>query len=219
MIEGAEGFGRAFASGLAGFLSKPIQGAKENGIEGLAKGFAQGTVGLFVKPMVGLAEGISSASEGLHTVTEQKKVERLRLPRTLGSRGQLLPFDESSAIAQHVLLDLALGSSDSSIRALSHSRYCGHSYYDGPPSLGQHLVITTTSHIIAAALNGASSTSTSISGNMKWYESVASVAAVEATGNAVVLHLRDGGVRFIPCAQSRAREELFRLLNHIVTGV
>jgi len=214
MVAGAEGFGRAFKSGLSGFVSKPLEGARKGGLEGLAKGFAQGTVGLLVKPMVGLADGISSASEGLTSyATETKHEERQRLPRALGPAGELTPFSEMSARMQQLLVSL----DDNRSGGTSRGRFCGHAFCGGPADFGKKVVLTTTSHIVEVALNTGSSGG---GGNsIQWTERLPFVAAVEETPNEVVLHLRDGGMRFIACSHPHALQELFSLLNKAVTGI
>ena len=218
--DGMEGVRKAFSSGFSGFINKPMAGARKNGFEGLMSGLGQGTVGLFVKPMVGLADAVSAASEGLHTDMDANKQARQRLPRALGPAGELVPYSEPKAKAQQLLTDLTLGS-NSRVRALSEGRFCGQGLCGGPNDFGSKCIITTTVHVVAIILSGggSSSGSSGSGASVEWLERTTSVAAVETTGNGLVLHLRDGGMRFVPCAHSSgARQELFRVVNSAVTG-
>ena len=101
----------------------------------------------------------------------------------------------------------------------SRSGCCSQSYCGGPNEFGTKAVITTTTHVISMSLTGGGSSSGSGAGGgaIEWFERTTSIAAVEVAATEVVLHLRDGGMRFIPCAHSSgARQELFRVVNRAV---
>ena len=60
-----------------------IRGAEKGGVEGFLKGLGQGAVGLVVKPLAGLADGVSSAAEGIKNTTDvshRQAVFALRKP-------------------------------------------------------------------------------------------------------------------------------------------
>ncbi len=42
--------------GVGGVISKPISGAREEGVEGFAKGIGKGVVGLFMRPASGVVD-------------------------------------------------------------------------------------------------------------------------------------------------------------------
>ena len=49
---------------------------------------------------------------------------------------------------------------------------------------------------------------------LEWYEPLARVGALEESSAELVLHLRDGGMRFVPIAASAAdRHECYRIVS------
>lgn len=49
--------------GVGGVISKPISGAKEEGVLGFAKGAGKGVIGLFTRPVSGVADFASGTLE------------------------------------------------------------------------------------------------------------------------------------------------------------
>ena len=49
----AQNFVKGFGFGLAGFVTDPYKGAKQDGLLGFTKGVATGSMGLIVKPGAG----------------------------------------------------------------------------------------------------------------------------------------------------------------------
>lgn len=48
-------------SGVTGVITKPVAGAKEQGVEGFFKGLGKGAVGLVVKPVAGVVDFASGS--------------------------------------------------------------------------------------------------------------------------------------------------------------
>lgn len=48
-------------SGVTGVITKPVSGAKEQGVEGFFKGLGKGAVGLVVKPVAGVVDFASGS--------------------------------------------------------------------------------------------------------------------------------------------------------------
>ncbi|CAD8204171.1 unnamed protein product [Paramecium pentaurelia] len=82
--EGSVSLVKGVAGGIAGFFSKPIQGAQQDGASGLLKGLWQGTSGLIIKPVTGVLDVISKTSEGVKnqlSSDEQPNNNRIRYMR------------------------------------------------------------------------------------------------------------------------------------------
>ena len=92
-------------------------------------------------------------------------------------------------------------------------------------------LVVTTSHVlslhvgnVASASGGAASSGERPGGGtgaegekpqLEWYERLVSIATAEESGGEVVLHLRDGGMRFVPCAGGqRERRACFDILHN-----
>lgn len=92
MLKAGEGVAGGLFRGLAGVISKPIEGAQRGGVLGFATGVAQGAVGLVVKPVVGVADGITSASEGIRNTSASASSQGIFAQR------QVRPF---APVARH----------------------------------------------------------------------------------------------------------------------
>mmetsp|Transcript_10931 Transcript_10931/g.16593 ORF Transcript_10931/g.16593 Transcript_10931/m.16593 type:complete len:316 (+) Transcript_10931:9275-10222(+) len=74
----------SFFSGVAGVFSKPVEGARQQGLYGFLKGGAQGAAGLVTKTISGSIDIIAKTSEGLDNQSKaahQMDVHRIRRPR------------------------------------------------------------------------------------------------------------------------------------------
>ena len=74
---------------LIAFLSvaDPVNAVKEEGWKGLGKGVASGVTGIVTKPAAGVFGMLSKTAEGIKAtaVTENRRVNRVRLPRYIGA--------------------------------------------------------------------------------------------------------------------------------------
>ena len=49
---------------------------------------------------------------------------------------------------------------------------------------------------------------------LEWFERLSSIATLEESATEIVLHLRDGGMRFVPCHAGRQeRKELYEIVE------
>ena len=193
LLKAGEGVAGGFVRGLSGVITKPIKGAERGGVEGFFKGLGQGAVGLVVKPLAGMADGISSAAEGIKNTTDVSQrqavfAQRKRLPRALGPCGELVPFDLADAEAQQLLRQIAASGTSGRTRALGEARFCSQ-----VPLGGGRLFVLTTSHSLLLSLpqGGAAA-------QMEWHEPLDNIGTAEQSSSDIVLHLRDGGMRFVP---------------------
>ncbi|KAL7754164.1 Vacuolar protein sorting-associated protein 13 [Sorochytrium milnesiophthora] len=109
---GAKSFAKGVVSGVTGVLTKPIEGAENEGVEGFIKGVGKGLVGLVAKPTLGLFDLANNVSEGIKsttTATDEREIDRMRLPRFVDKSGILTPFSEREALGQFWLMQLENG--------------------------------------------------------------------------------------------------------------
>jgi vacuolar protein sorting-associated protein 13A/C len=109
--DGGEALARSLLRGVSGLLTKPVEGARREGVEGFLKGVGKGLLGAAVVPMSGVLDLVSSTTQGLSAswdsvaglLADAEQPQRRRLPRCVRSDGLLQPFDTLSARGQHVL--------------------------------------------------------------------------------------------------------------------
>ena len=74
-----------FKAGIVGVFSQPYQSARQEGALGFMKGAAKGLAGLVVKPVTGIIDFASKTTEGIKNnalIFEDKANEdRMRYPR------------------------------------------------------------------------------------------------------------------------------------------
>ena len=95
LVAAGKALGRGVYTGLTGIVTRPIRGARQ-GAKGVFKGLAQGVAGIVLKPAAGLLDSASLALTGLgNTVAWLEGIpiaQRSRLPRYLGSVGEVVPY-------------------------------------------------------------------------------------------------------------------------------
>lgn len=63
--QGVMGLGTSLFSGVTGVITKPIEGAKEDGFGGFFKGVGKGVIGVVAKPVSGVVNMVSKTTSGL----------------------------------------------------------------------------------------------------------------------------------------------------------
>lgn len=63
--KGIKSFGLSIGSAIGGVFTKPVEGAKNDGVKGFFKGFGKGTAGLVVKPISGVVDIFSKTAQGI----------------------------------------------------------------------------------------------------------------------------------------------------------
>ncbi|KAL1915167.1 uncharacterized protein VTP21DRAFT_7648 [Calcarisporiella thermophila] len=112
VTQGANQLVSSFASGVAGIVQKPIEGAETEGVGGFFKGIGKGLIGAVTKPVVGVLDLASNVSEGIRnttTVFDANDIERVRLPRHIGRDRILRPYSQREALGQSWLKELDNG--------------------------------------------------------------------------------------------------------------
>jgi vacuolar protein sorting-associated protein 13A/C len=62
IAKGLKGLGSSLLSGVTGIVTKPYEGAKEDGFLGFAKGMGKGVTGLVTKPISGVVDVVSKTT-------------------------------------------------------------------------------------------------------------------------------------------------------------
>ena len=92
VTQGASSLATSFASGVAGVVLQPLEGAERDGVGGFFKGIGKGLVGVVTKPLVGVFDLASNVTEGIRnttTVFDGGNITRIRPPRFVGRDGIL----------------------------------------------------------------------------------------------------------------------------------
>ncbi|KAL1509353.1 hypothetical protein ABEB36_004107 [Hypothenemus hampei] len=96
--------------GVTGVFTKPVSGAKEQGVEGFFKGLGKGAVGLVTRPAAGLVDFASGSLDVVKRVTEVgEDTLRLRPPRFLQADGLVRPYNTIEAEGHKLLIELNKG--------------------------------------------------------------------------------------------------------------
>ncbi|XP_055593237.1 intermembrane lipid transfer protein Vps13-like [Uranotaenia lowii] len=81
--------------GVTGVFTKPISGAKEEGVEDFFKGLGKKGVGLVARPIAGVTDFASGSFDAVKRATElSDEAMRLRPPRFLHTDGIVRPFNK-----------------------------------------------------------------------------------------------------------------------------
>lgn len=90
--------------GVTGVVTKPISGAREEGVEGFFKGLGKGTIGLVTRPTAGIVDFAHGTFDSVKRATEvQAESKRLRPPRFLHADKVLRPYCRAGAKGNQIL--------------------------------------------------------------------------------------------------------------------
>lgn len=93
LARGGKGLVMGVVDGVTGVFTKPIDGAKSDGVEGFFKGLGKGAVGLVARPTAGIVDFASGTFESVKRAAEMSEdVNHLRPARFLHSDGVLRPY-------------------------------------------------------------------------------------------------------------------------------
>uniref|UniRef100_A0A2M4CVW7 Putative vacuolar protein n=1 Tax=Anopheles darlingi TaxID=43151 RepID=A0A2M4CVW7_ANODA len=96
--------------GVTGVFTKPISGAKEEGVEGFLKGLGKGAVGLVARPIAGVTDFASGSFDAVKRATElSDETIRLRPPRFLHKDGIVRPYNRKEAEGYKFLREIDKG--------------------------------------------------------------------------------------------------------------
>ena len=122
MKYGVKGFGSEVATGLAGIVKRPAEGAKKGGFRGFVKGVGKGIVGAISTPVTGTLRAGESVSQGISgTATAFSNVGkslielldpknvRVRESRRVDLKGRINPYIDELAIVNFYMLRIKGG--------------------------------------------------------------------------------------------------------------
>merc|ERR550539_1240306 len=93
-----KGLVMGFVDGATGVVTKPVEGAMDEGVGGFFKGVGKGVVGLVARPTGGVIDFASGTFDSVKRVTEtQEEVRRTRNPRFLKTDGIVECYNQKEA--------------------------------------------------------------------------------------------------------------------------
>lgn len=96
--------------GVTGVVTKPVQGARSEGVQGFFKGLGKGAVGLVARPTAGIVDFASGTFDSVKRATELSDEEKkLRPPRFLHSDGIVRPYSKQEAEGYKIFRDVDKG--------------------------------------------------------------------------------------------------------------
>nr|XP_024214793.1 vacuolar protein sorting-associated protein 13 isoform X2 [Halyomorpha halys] len=112
-----EGFARSgkglvlgVIEGVGGVVTKPISGAKQEGVSGFFKGVGKGMVGLITRPTAGIVDFASGSLGAVRRATDvSSELPRKRIPRYIRPDGLIKPYCEDEAEGNRFLQELDKG--------------------------------------------------------------------------------------------------------------
>ena len=84
--------------------------------------------------------------------------------------------------------------------------------------------MVTTTHVLSLHLGAAGGSSRGgelgEQPTLEWFERLSGIGTLEESASEVVIHLRDGGMRFVPCAAGqREKHELFEMVDQVLRSL
>uniref|UniRef100_A0A8D8LZY6 Vacuolar protein sorting-associated protein 13C n=2 Tax=Cacopsylla melanoneura TaxID=428564 RepID=A0A8D8LZY6_9HEMI len=99
-----------FVQGVSGVVTKPIEGAKDDGVGGFVKGFGKGMIGLVTRPTAGIVDFASGSLNAVRRVADNtEETKRSRAPRLMSSDGITKPYAAMEAEGNAILHELDKG--------------------------------------------------------------------------------------------------------------
>lgn len=109
LFTGALSFGHGIASGAAGLIRDPIQGAAEAGPSGFIRGLGKGFIGGVLKPITGALDLLAEPAAGFRSMMVSDRslgsAEPIRPPRAFwgGNADRMMPYDVRASLGQAIL--------------------------------------------------------------------------------------------------------------------
>lgn len=96
--------------GVTGVVTKPVQGARNEGVGGFFKGLGKGAVGLVARPTAGVVDFASGTFDSVKRATELSDEEKkLRPPRFMNADGIVRPYSRQDAEGYKIFRDADKG--------------------------------------------------------------------------------------------------------------
>ncbi|XP_036331860.1 vacuolar protein sorting-associated protein 13 [Rhagoletis pomonella] len=99
-----------FVDGVSGVVTKPVAGAREEGVEGFFKGVGKGMIGFVAQPTAGVVDFASGSFGAVRRAAEgQNEVSRLRAPRYVHQDNVIRPYCRAEAEGNRVFKEIEKG--------------------------------------------------------------------------------------------------------------
>lgn len=110
LARSGKGLVMGVVDGVSGVFTKPISGAKEQGVGGFFKGLGKGAVGLVTRPTAGVIDFASGSLDAVKRATDLNvDVNRLRPARFMHSDGLVRAYNKHEAEGNKLLMELEKG--------------------------------------------------------------------------------------------------------------
>ena len=99
MARGMKGLGMGLVDGVAGIVTKPAEGLRQEGAKGLFKGLGKGLIGVVARPVSGVVDFASGTMDAVKTVAgSNRDAAPLRPPRVIREDKIVRPFSQTEAV-------------------------------------------------------------------------------------------------------------------------
>eukprot|EP00111_Clytia_hemisphaerica_P024656 TCONS_00072678-protein len=110
LAKGGKGLVKGIVSGVTGIVTKPYEGAKNDGAGGFFKGVGKGLIGVVARPVGGVVDMASNTFDGLKSTTSGvKAIELSRVTRVFHADKVLRPFNLYEADGNKILMQCNKG--------------------------------------------------------------------------------------------------------------
>ncbi|XP_055373962.1 intermembrane lipid transfer protein Vps13 [Condylostylus longicornis] len=162
--------------GVTGVFTKPISGAKEEGVGGFFKGLGKGAIGLVARPTAGVVDFASGSLGAVKRCTETlEEVQRVRPPRFIHPDNVLKPYAYYEAHGNKMLKEIDKGK----YAHTDEFKHCEEVQKSG------ELVIVTNHRVMYATKNDLFGT-WSIQWTYRWPE----IFSIKSTENSVIVVIK-----------------------------
>ncbi|KAF7728851.1 hypothetical protein EC973_005477 [Apophysomyces ossiformis] len=189
VTQGVAYFGTSVASGVAGLVKRPMEGAKSGGALGFVDGVGRGLVGVLTKPVVGVFDLASNVSAGIRettTIFDSGDIGRERLPRYIGADGILTPFSQREALGQMWLKQVEGG------------KYFNESYIAHCVTVSDETVALLTYQSILSIQTRKLT--------IEWEQPLDDVVSCEADRKEIIIHCRTSRPKALLILESTSRQ-------------
>ncbi|KAG1695557.1 Vacuolar protein sorting-associated protein 13 [Nymphon striatum] len=138
LAQSGKGLVMGVFDGVTGIVTKPIEGAKEEGFEGFFKGVGKGLIGVVARPTAGAIDFASGSLDAIKKVAEvSEETLKLRPPRFIHPDGVIRPYIRLEAEGYKLLLLLKkIGIFDLDLQEVEKGKYANTDNYIA------HLILT-----------------------------------------------------------------------------
>ncbi|KAK5973526.1 Vacuolar protein sorting-associated protein 13C [Trichostrongylus colubriformis] len=105
MARGVKGLGAGVIGGISGIVTKPIEGAKQEGGVGFFKGVGKGLIGVVTRPVSGVVDFASSTMHSVRRVAGATEAGPLRPPRVIRPDHLIRPYSYHDALGFKIFND------------------------------------------------------------------------------------------------------------------